>query len=132
MRRSDTSGLSALGAGPLPASRSLEIIALDTPAAVEITFRTSELLALCPVTGQRDLYDAEISLHARATLESKSLKLYLATWDREQILAEDLANSIADDVAEVLGEHADSVEVRLHQHVHGGLDITVATRRPVD
>ena len=83
------------------------------------------------MTAQRDLYDAEIAIRSRATLESKSLKLYLGSWDREQILAEDLTNSIADDVAAVLGEHAESVDVRLRQHVRGGLDITVAAHRPV-
>ena len=130
MRQSDTSGLRALGAGPLSPSRELEIIPLDTPAAIEISFGTSELLALCPVTGQRDHYDAQILLQSTATLESKSLKLYLASFDAEQILAEDLTNTIADDVAHALGDHALSVEVCLHQHVRGGLDITVTARRP--
>ena len=130
MRQSDTSGLRALGAGPLSPARELEIIPLDTPAAVEISFGTSELLALCPVTGQRDYYDAQILLRSTATLESKSLKLYLASFDAEQILAEDLTNTIADDVTEALGDHALAVEIRLHQHVRGGLDITVTARRP--
>ncbi len=129
MRRSDTSELQALGAGPLPPSRRLEIIPLDTPRAVEITFTTAELLALCPVTRQRDHYDARITLVSTATLESKSLKLYLGSWDRQEILAEDLSNTIADDIADVLGDHAATIEITLHQHVRGGLAITVTTRR---
>lgn len=128
--RSDTSHLRALGAGPLEPSRSLEIIPLDTATPVDIVFRTSELLAHCPVTGQRDLYDAAITLTSTATLETKALKLYLASWDAEQILAEDLANSIADDIVGALGDHARSVAVELHQHVRGGLDITVTATRP--
>ena len=131
MRQSDNSGLRALGAGPLAPARELEIIPLDTPSAVEITFTTGELLARCPVTEQRDHYDAGISLLSTATLESKSLKLYLGSWEQQQILAEDLTNSIADDVADALGDHATRVEITLHQHVRGGLDITVVARRPV-
>lgn len=130
MRQSDTSALRALGAGPLPPARDLEIIPLDTPSAVDITFGTNELLARCPVTTQRDHYDARISLVSTATLESKSLKLYLGSWEQQEILAEDLTNTIADDVASALGAHAVSVEVTLHQHVRGGLDITVVARRP--
>ena len=129
-RSSDLSGIEALGAGPMPPSRSLEIIALDTPSPIDITFRTSELLAKCPVTGQRDLYDAALTMTATATLESKSLKLYLGSWDPEQILAEDLANSIADDIAEAMGDHLTALQVELHQHVRGGIDITVTARRP--
>ena len=129
MRQSDTSGLRALGAGPMPPGRDLETIALDTPSPIEIVFTTSELLALCPVTSQRDLYDTRIELAATATLESKSLKLYIASWEQETILAEDLTNTIADDVFEALGSHATSVTVSLHQHVRGGVDITVTARR---
>ena len=109
--------------------RALEIIALDTPGPLSITFRTSELLANCPVTGQRDLYDAELALTTTATLESKSLKLYLASWDGEQILAEDLANSIADDLAAALDTHASAIRVSLHQHVRGGIEIDVVAER---
>lgn len=129
MRKSDTSGLKALGAGPMAPTRDLEIIALDTPSAVEIVFTTSELLALCPVTSQRDHYDARLELETTATLESKSLKLYIASWEPETILAEDLANTIADDLATVLGAHASSVTVTLRQHVRGGVDITVTAKR---
>jgi NADPH-dependent 7-cyano-7-deazaguanine reductase QueF len=129
MRSSDISGLRALGAGPLPPARSLETIALDTPGPVHISFTTSELIAHCPVTGQRDLYDATVEITATATLESKSLKLYLASWDKEQILAEDLANTIADDVAEALGSTAERVAVTLEQNVRGGISISVTTVR---
>ncbi len=129
MRKSDTSHLRALGAGPMEPSRDLEVIALDTTESVDIVFTTSELLARCPVTAQRDLYDARIELEGIATLESKSLKLYLASWDREEILAEDLANSIADDLAAALGSAAASIAVVLQQNVRGGLALTVTARR---
>lgn len=128
-RSSDLSMLEALGAGPMDAARRLEIIPLDTPAPVEISFATSELLARCPVTDQRDLYDATLELASTATVESKSLKLYLASWDQEQILAEDLTNTIADDLAAALGAHATAIAVTLHQHVRGGIDITVRATR---
>lgn len=130
-RSSDLSGVEALGAGPMDPARALEIIPLDTPEPVQITFSTSELLAKCPVTGQRDLYSAAISLVATATIESKSLKLYLASWDQEQILAEDLANTIADDVEAVLGEHLVGLGVDLEQATRGGIDVAVNVARPV-
>ena len=129
MARSDTSHLRALGAGPMEPTRSLEIIPLDTDAPLEIRFRTDELLARCPVTDQRDHYQAEVELVATATLESKSLKLYLASWDQESILAEDLANSIADDVVAAVDAHLVGLTVRLQQQVRGGIDIAVRVER---
>ena len=129
MRKSDTSSLRALGAGPLEPIRDLEVITLDTTDPVEIVFSTGELLARCPVTSQRDLYDARFAIEATATVESKSLKLYLASWDGEEILAEDLANSIADDLAVALGDAAVSIVVTLDQHVRGGLALSVTARR---
>lgn len=131
MARSDTSHLKALGAGPLEPSRELEIIVLDTAAPIEITFTTEELLARCPVTQQRDHYRAELALVASATLESKSLKLYLASWELETILAEDLANSIADDIAGVCGDHLERLVVELHQQIRGGIEVAVRTVRPL-
>ena len=129
MARSDTSHLRALGAGPLEPTRALECIVLDTDRPVRVTFRTSELLARCPVTAQRDLYEATIEIEATATLESKSLKLYLASWDGEEILAEDLANSVADDIAAALGPHLTGASVALRQNIRGGVEITVETSR---
>ena len=129
IRRSDTSHLQALGAGPLEPSRNLETIPLDTSEPLEIAFTTSELLAKCPVTAQRDLYEARLDLTSTATIESKSLKLYLTSWDGEEILAEDLANNIADDLATALGPAATSIVVNLRQNVRGGLQITVTARR---
>lgn len=109
--------------------RALEIIVLDTRQPIAIWFRTDELLARCPVTEQRDHYRAHVELSATATLESKSLKLYLASWETESILAEDLANSIADDVADVMGEHLRSLIVTLEQQVRGGIEVGVRARR---
>ncbi len=110
-------------------TRELEIIVLDTEAPIDIRFVTEELLARCPVTAQRDHYRAEIALHATATLESKSLKLYLASWEHEAILAEDLANSIADDIAEVCDRHLGDLSVELCQQVRGGIETSVRTAR---
>ena len=132
MARSDTSHLQALGAGPMESARTLEIIELDTAQSLEIGFRTDELLARCPVTDQRDHYQAAIDLVATATLESKSLKLYLGSWEGESILAEDLANSIADDVAQVCGSHLTSLSVTLHQQIRGGIEVSVRAARPLD
>jgi len=131
MRSSDLSGLHALGAGPLAPSRDLEIITLDASGAIEIRFATTELMAHCPVTNQRDLYDATIEITGTATLESKSLKLYLGSFDEERILAEDLTNTMADDLAVALGDSASRISVRLQQNVRGGISITTTAIRPL-
>lgn len=112
-------------------TRDLEVIVLDTEGPIEIRFATEELIARCPVTEQRDHYRAELTLRATATLESKSLKLYLASWEHEQILAEDLANSLADDIAEVCGGHLHDLTVDLHQQVRGGIEVRVRSARPL-
>ena len=95
-----------------------------------VRFSVPEFTSLCPLTGQPDFAHLVIDyVPARRIVESKSLKLYLASWDQEQILAEDLTNTIADDLAAALGAHATAIAVTLHQHVRGGIDITVRATR---
>ena len=74
-----------------------------------VHFRSSELTAVCPVTGQPDFYSIDIEyLPAPECIETRSLKLYLRTVDV-------------------------SVMVRLIQQVRGGITTTVtATSRPSD
>ena len=53
---------------------------------------SDELAAVCPITGQPDLYTAAIEYRPEALcLESKSLKLYLATYRNEGVFCEALA-----------------------------------------
>jgi 7-cyano-7-deazaguanine reductase len=60
-------------------------------------------------------------------LESKSLKLYLASFRNEGAFCEALAVRIRDDVAEALELATDRVRVTLRQKARGGITIVAAT-----
>ncbi|MEO5791721.1 MAG: 7-cyano-7-deazaguanine reductase, partial [Gaiellaceae bacterium] len=60
-------------------------------------------------------------------LESKSLKLYLATYRNEGVFCEALAVKIRDDVAAALELAPDKVRVSLTQKARGGVTITATT-----
>jgi 7-cyano-7-deazaguanine reductase len=106
------------GAGP---SERIDVI--PVPAPMHVEFATDELTAVCPVTAQRDFYEAVIAFDAeRCSIESKSLKLYLATFVDEGIFAEQLAHRIAHHLAPRVGV---TVTVTLRQNVRGGLVETV-------
>jgi 7-cyano-7-deazaguanine reductase len=86
---------------------------------------SDELSAVCPVTGQPDLYVASIEYSpGTVCLESKSLKLYLATFRNEGAFCEALAVRIRDDVAAALELDRDHVTVTLEQKARGGITIT--------
>jgi 7-cyano-7-deazaguanine reductase len=123
-------------------SRSTEFVALGHPGSdryagletfpnpgvshVEMT--SDELTAVCPVTGQPDLYVATIEFWPQALcIESKSLKLYLSTFRNEAHFCEALAVKIRDDVAERLELLADKVRVTLEQKARGGITITATS-----
>jgi 7-cyano-7-deazaguanine reductase len=90
---------------------------------VELT--SDELTAMCPVTGQPDLYVASIEYAPdELCLESKSLKLYLARFRNEGAFCEALAVKIRDDVAEAVGLDQSRVTVTLEQKARGGIAIT--------
>jgi 7-cyano-7-deazaguanine reductase len=93
---------------------------------VELVEMTSdELTAMCPVTGQPDMYVASIEYAPdELCLESKSLKLYLARFRNEGAFCEALAVRIRDDVAEALRLDQARVTVTLEQKARGGITIT--------
>jgi 7-cyano-7-deazaguanine reductase len=99
----------------------------ENPGVSSVEMTSDELTAVCPITGQPDLYEATIEYEPnRLCLESKSLKLYLAGFRNEGAFCEALAVRIRDDVAEALGLATDKVRVTLHQKARGGITI-VAT-----
>src|SRR4029077_6727882 len=93
----------------LTALGSKDYIGLETfesPAIGEVELHSDELTALCPITSQPDIYDVWINYFPEGRcLESKSVKLYLATFRNEGVFCEDLARRIKADVAEALGHH---------------------------
>ena len=97
------------------------------PGVSRVRMTSDELTAVCPITGQPDLYTAEIAYEPdRLCLESKSLKLYLARFRNEGHFCEALAVRIRDDVADVLSLPHDRVTVRLTQKARGGITITAS------
>tara|TARA_B110000438_G_scaffold293146_1_gene332520 strand:+ start:861 stop:1250 length:390 start_codon:yes stop_codon:yes gene_type:complete len=96
-----------------------------------VHFRSAELTAVCPVTEQPDFYTIDIQyVPAELCLETKSLKLYLRTFDGRGIFAEHLAPEIAARLAAAVDV---PVTVGLAQQVRGGIVTTVtATSSPAD
>jgi 7-cyano-7-deazaguanine reductase len=98
------------------------------PGVSHVELTSDELVSVCPVTGQPDLYVATIEYSpGPLCLESKSLKLYLNGFRNEGHFCEALAVRIRDDVAEALELPAEKVRVTLGQKARGGISITAAT-----
>ena len=98
------------------------------PGVTHVEMTSDELAAICPVTGQADLYVATIEYWPKALcLESKSLKLYLARYRNEGHFCEALTIEIRDDVAESLDLQPDKVRVTLKQKARGGITITATS-----
>jgi 7-cyano-7-deazaguanine reductase len=95
-----------------------------SPGVASVQMTSDELVAVCPITGQPDFYPAEIEYRPeRLCLESKSLKLYLATYRNEGVFCEALAVRIRDDVAATLELPTEKVHVSLTQKARGGITI---------
>lgn len=98
------------------------------PGVSHVKMRSDELTAVCPVTGQPDLYVATIEFWPQALcLESKSLRLYLSGFRNERHFCEALAVKIRDEVAEALELRPDKVRVTLEQKSRGGITITATS-----
>jgi 7-cyano-7-deazaguanine reductase len=95
------------------------------PGVSRVELTSDELTAVCPITGQPDLYRATIDYEPRALcLESKSVKLYLMSFRNEGSFAEALAVRIRDDAAAALALEPARVRVTLVQKPRGGITIT--------
>jgi 7-cyano-7-deazaguanine reductase len=116
----------ALGSPGSQAYAGLETFPNPGVSRVEMT--SDELTAVCPITGQPDLYTATIAYEPlERCLESKSLKLYLMEFREQGHFCEALAVRIRDDVAEVLELPVDRVRVTLVQKPRGGISITATS-----
>ncbi len=121
--REESKGFVALGSPGSSDYAGLETF--PNPGVTNIEMRSDELIAVCPVTGQPDMYVAEIAYRPHdLCLESKSLKLYLMQFRDEGQFCEALAVRIRDDVADVLQLGHDKVAVTLVQKARGGISIT--------
>lgn len=95
------------------------------PGVSEVEMRSDELTAVCPVTGQPDMYVATVTYRPlELCIESKSLKIYLSRFRNEAAFCEALTIRIRDDAADALALPPDRVRVRLEQKARGGISIT--------
>jgi 7-cyano-7-deazaguanine reductase len=95
------------------------------PGVADVELAGDELTAVCPITGQPDLYRITIGYRPDGLcLESKSVKLYLNSFRNEGVFCEALAVRIRDDVASALEVPPDAVRVELEQKARGGITIT--------
>ena len=116
----------ALGQAGSEAFAGLETF--PNPGVSHVEMTSDELTAVCPVTGQPDLYVATLEYWpGPLCIESKSLKLYLNGFRDEGHFCEALAVRIRDDAAEALQLPADKVRVTLRQKSRGGITITATT-----
>jgi 7-cyano-7-deazaguanine reductase len=100
----------------------------ENPGVARVEMTSDELVAVCPITGQPDMYVTKIAYEpAGLCLESKSLKLYLASFRNEGAFCEALAVRIRDDVAGALEVPAAKVRVTLRQKARGGITIVAET-----
>jgi 7-cyano-7-deazaguanine reductase len=98
------------------------------PGVSHVELTSDELVAVCPVTGQPDMYMATIEYWpGPLCLESKSLKLYLNGFRNEGAFCEALAVRIRGDVAEALELPSEKVRVALRQKARGGITIVAET-----
>jgi 7-cyano-7-deazaguanine reductase len=95
------------------------------PGVADVELRSDELTAVCPITGQPDLYRLTLGYRPDGLcLESKSLKLYLNGFRNEGAFCEALAVRIRDEIAAALELPPDRVRVELEQKARGGITIT--------
>ena len=123
MKSVDSTEFVALGHAGSEHYAGLETFA--NPGVSHVEMVSDELAAICPVTGQPDLYVATMEYRPEALcIESKSLKLYLGQYRNEGHFCEALAVKIRDDLAAALEVPADKVRVTLEQKARGGITIT--------
>lgn len=88
---------------------------------------SDEVTAVCPITGQPDMYVVTIDYEPAALcLESKSVKLYFMQFRQEGHFCEALAVKIRDDAAAALEVSRERVHVSLRQKPRGGITIVAS------
>lgn len=122
-------GLTELGKGPAGPKRQLEAFPNSHPERdTVVTFHCTEFTCVCPVTGQPDFGELEISyIPNKRVLESKSLKLYLWTYRDKGIFHEDMVNELLDALYDFLQPRW--IKVTGSFNVRGGIAIEVQAER---
>jgi 7-cyano-7-deazaguanine reductase len=132
----NSKGLTLLGRSEAKIPSSPQQARLETfpnPAKRDyrIHFETDDFTSLCPVTGQADFARIEIDYVPGATcVESKSLKLYLASYRNVRAFNEAVTNRILDDFVRACGpRHA---EVTAQFSARGGIALSVHAEYSAD
>jgi len=101
------------------------------PLCTIVTCISSEITAVCPVTGHPDFYTVTILYRPiERCIESKTLKLYLQSFRTKGIFCEAFAHQIAEDV--MAAAQAALVDVEVKQVPRGGVGITAKARKFLD
>lgn len=123
--RQDLSSLKALGSSAKP-SRTLEAFP-SHGSDMEVTLHCTEFTCVCPLTGQPDFAEIEITyVPDKFIVESKSMKLYLETYRNVGIFHEHLAVDIGKDFVKFIKPK--KVEVTVRFNVRGGIAIDATWR----
>ena len=94
-----------------------------------IKFSCPEFTCVCPLTGQPDFADIEISyIPDKQCVELKSLKLYLWTFRNEGHFHEDVTNRILDDLVAAVSPKQMTVTGSFN--VRGGISTIVRVDHP--
>lgn len=129
MRQEDERVLGRETRGPIGAEQLDTVPWNHASADAVVEFSTNELTAICPVTGQPDFYELELSYRPGTwLLESKAMKLYLWGFRDRGIFAEDLAATLLEDLVTACAPVEMTVD--LIQQVRGGLQIRTVVRYP--
>ena len=129
MRQEDERVLGRETRGPIGAEQLDTIPWNHAGADAVVEYSTSELTAICPVTGQPDFYELKLSYRpATQLLESKAMKLYLWSFRDRGVFAEDLAAILLEDL--IAACEPEEMTVDLTQQVRGGLQLRTVVRHP--
>jgi 7-cyano-7-deazaguanine reductase len=110
-----------------PAEARLETFPNPARREYSIHFETDDFTSLCPITGQADFAQIEISyMPDRVCVESKSLKFYLASFRNERAFNETVTNRILDDF--VAAVHPREALVIAQFSARGGIALKVEAR----
>lgn len=129
MRQEDERVLGRETRGPIGAEQLDTVPWNHAGADAVVEYSTSELTAICPVTGQPDFYELKLSYRPVARLlESKAMKLYLWGFRDRGVFAEDLAAILLEDL--IAACEPEEMTVDLTQQVRGGLQLRTVVRHP--
>lgn len=112
-----------------PAEATLETFPNPSSRAYRIHFETTDFTSLCPVTRQADFAQIKIDyVPDKLCIETKSLKLYLASFRSECGFNEALTNRILDDFVSACAPREANIIAMFS--ARGGIALTVCASFP--